>query len=85
MNEQTHHVEAHLGDMGKKCNTRLLEKKGNNLKTWEREIGAAGAYAPVEFNSQEYRLYSFEQEVSGMPLRLSLLCVADVLRLSRGF
>lgn len=43
MDEQMHHVEAYLGDMGSKCNTRLLEKKGTNLRVWNGEVSAAGA------------------------------------------
>ena len=41
-----HQVEAYIGDMGQKCNTRLLEKKGTNLRAWKKGIGAAGAYLP---------------------------------------
>lgn len=43
MDEQMHRVEAYLGDMGSKCNTRLLEKKGMNLRAWNGEVSAAGA------------------------------------------
>ena len=46
MDGQMHQVEAYLGDMGRKCNTRLLEKKRTNLRVWEREIGTAGASTP---------------------------------------
>ena len=56
MDGQMHQVEAYLGDMGKKCNTRLLEKKGNNLKLWGRDVGTEGAYAPGGSNNHEYRL-----------------------------
>ena len=51
-----HQVEAYLGDMGKKCNTRLLEQKGNNLKRWGRDVGTEGAYAPGGSNNHKYRL-----------------------------
>ncbi len=48
MDEQMHHVEAYLGDMGRKCNTRLLEKKGMNLLAWNGEVRAAGTQIPTD-------------------------------------
>ena len=35
-----HDVENYMGEIGKRCNTRMLEKKGSNLRTWTEEIGA---------------------------------------------
>ena len=51
MDGQMHQVEANLGDMGNRCNTRLLEKKGINLKFWEHEIGIKGALTAGELPS----------------------------------
>lgn len=48
MDEQMHHVEAYLGDMGRKCNTRLLEKKGTNLLAWNGNIRASGIQIPTD-------------------------------------
>lgn len=31
MDEQIGHVERNLGDLGNRCNARLLEKSGSNL------------------------------------------------------
>lgn len=42
MNGQIQQVETYLGDMGRRCNARLLEKKGSNLRTWDGAVGTAG-------------------------------------------
>ena len=42
MDGQIQQVENCLGNMGKRCNARLLEKKGSNLHTWNGQVGAAG-------------------------------------------
>ena len=42
MDGQMHHVEANLGDMGVRCNTRLLDKKAANLRRWNATVGAVG-------------------------------------------
>ena len=42
MDGQMHQVEAFMGNIGQKCNTRLLEKKGANLERWSKEIAAPG-------------------------------------------
>jgi len=42
MNGQMQKVETYIGDIGQKCNTRLLERKGENLQTWNQEAGARG-------------------------------------------
>ncbi|KAK4695720.1 conserved oligomeric Golgi complex subunit 1, partial [Lecanoromycetidae sp. Uapishka_2] len=34
MDGQMHKVEAYMGETGQRCNTRLLEKKGTNLRSW---------------------------------------------------
>ena len=83
MDVQMHQVEAYLSDMAKKCNNRLLEKKGNNLKLWGRELGTNGAYVLGGSINQEYRLLVLGQVASGMPLHLISLCAVAVLRSSR--
>ena len=35
-----HDVETYMGQIGKRCNTRILEKKDSNLRKWTEEIGA---------------------------------------------
>lgn len=42
MDGQMQQVETYLGSMGKRCNARLLEKKGSNLHTWDGQVRAAG-------------------------------------------
>ena len=42
MDGQIQHVDTYLGNMGKRCNARLLEKKGANLRTWNEAIGIVG-------------------------------------------
>lgn len=43
MDGQMHEVETYLGDMGKKCNSRLLEKSGSNLRLLEGQSKMRGA------------------------------------------
>lgn len=42
MDGQIQQAENFLSNMGKRCNARLLEKKGSNLHTWNGQVGAAG-------------------------------------------
>lgn len=35
-----HDVETYMGEIGKRCNTRILDKKDKNLRTWTEEVGA---------------------------------------------
>ena len=42
MDGQMHNVEANLGDMGVRCNTRLLDKKFANSRRWNTTVGAVG-------------------------------------------
>lgn len=42
MDGQIQQAENFLSNMGKRCNPRLLEKKGSNLHTWNGQVGAAG-------------------------------------------
>ena len=46
MDGEMHNVEAYMGEMGQRCNTRLLEKKGTNLRSWTGEIEAPSTYSP---------------------------------------
>ena len=40
MGGQMNDVETYMGQIGKRCNTRILEKKDSNLRTWTEEVGA---------------------------------------------
>jgi len=40
MDGQMHNVEAYMGGVGQRCNNRLLEKKGANLRSWTAEVEA---------------------------------------------
>ena len=59
MNGQMQQVEGYLGDLGRQCNTRLLEKKGVNLRNWEDTMGARGNEAPANsvVDTTAYRRY----------------------------
>ena len=46
MNEEMHTVEAYVGEIGQRCNTRLLERKGSNLRSWAEEIEAPSTNRP---------------------------------------
>ena len=35
-----HDVEAYMGEIGRRCNTRILDKKESNLRTWTEEVVA---------------------------------------------
>ena len=40
MGGQMHDVETYMGEIGKRCNTRVLDKKDSNLRKWIEEVGA---------------------------------------------
>ena len=40
MGVQMDEVESYMGEIGKRCNTRILDKKASNLRTWTEEVGA---------------------------------------------
>ena len=40
MGSQMHDVETYMGEIGKRCNTRIVEKKNSNLRTWTEEVRA---------------------------------------------
>ena len=42
MDGEMHDVEAYIGEIGQRCNTRMLEKKGTNLQSWTGKIEAPG-------------------------------------------
>lgn len=42
MDSQMQSVETYLGDMGVRCNSRLLDKKAANLRAWNDDIKARG-------------------------------------------
>lgn len=42
MDGEMQQVESYFVDMGRKCDSRLLEKKISNLRSWDAEIGAKG-------------------------------------------
>lgn len=46
MDSQMHDVEALMGELGRRCNTRALEKKGSNLRTWSKEVEASSTRTP---------------------------------------
>ena len=35
-----HDVETYMGEIGKRCNTRMIDKKCSNLQMWTEEVGA---------------------------------------------
>ena len=43
-----HDVETYIGQIGKRCNTRILEKKGSNMRTWAEEVGAQSTNVQYE-------------------------------------
>lgn len=45
MDSQMHTVEIYLGDMGVRCNNRLLDKKAANLRNWDNDIQIRGTLA----------------------------------------
>lgn len=40
MGTQMHDVETYMGEIGKRCNTRIMDKKDSNLRTWTEEVRA---------------------------------------------
>ena len=35
-----HDVETYMGEIGKRCNTGIIDKKCSNLQMWNEEVGA---------------------------------------------
>ena len=42
MDEQIQQVETTLGELGRRCNTRMLERKVENLRIMDGSIRATG-------------------------------------------
>lgn len=40
MGSQMHDVETYMAEIGKRCDTRVLDKKHSNLRVWTEEVGA---------------------------------------------
>ena len=49
MGVQMEEVENHMGEIGKRCNTRILDKKNLNLRTWTEEVGALSTNTSGKF------------------------------------
>ena len=49
MGVQMEEVENHMGEIGKRCNTRILDKKNLNLRTWTEEVGAPSTNTSGKF------------------------------------
>lgn len=47
MDGQMQKVERYLGDMGVRCNSRLLDRKASNLKAWDNGRKSKGT-APTD-------------------------------------
>lgn len=45
MDKEMHDVEAYMGELGRRCNTRILEKKGSNLRRWNEAVEAPSMQA----------------------------------------
>ena len=50
MDGQMQQVEATLGDLGRRCNTRMVERKGSNLRRLARAVKATGMGGEVTVN-----------------------------------
>ncbi|KAL8754332.1 MAG: hypothetical protein Q9184_005139 [Pyrenodesmia sp. 2 TL-2023] len=83
MDSQMQSVETYLGDMGVRCNSRLLDKKAVNLRAWNEDVNVR--------DKERYVLASQLAVLRGCPeaiLRLlkgggSVLQAANVLVISR--
>ena len=51
MDAQMSCVESYVGEIGKNCNTRIVEKKASNLKAWT-----------INIESQSTRLLGYKDE-----------------------
>ncbi|KAL9039153.1 MAG: hypothetical protein Q9180_002701 [Flavoplaca navasiana] len=51
MDGQMQQVETYIGDMGMRCNSRLLEKKAANLRAWDSDSKARGTVTTSEWSS----------------------------------
>lgn len=46
-------VDSYLGNMGFRCNSRLLDKKAANLKAWNNDSKATGTATISRMSLQE--------------------------------
>lgn len=44
-------VESYIGDMGMRCNSRLLGNKAANLRAWDNDSKATGTVTTSEWSS----------------------------------
>lgn len=44
MDGEMQQVESYFVNMGRKCDSRLLQKKISNLRSWDAEIRAKGTF-----------------------------------------
>ncbi|KAL9625966.1 MAG: hypothetical protein Q9204_007694, partial [Flavoplaca sp. TL-2023a] len=81
MDGQMQQVESYIGDMGMRCNSRLLEKKAANLRAWDSDSKARGTVTTSEWSSGR----EICPEVITRLLRshCSVLLAAKILVLSR--
>ena len=42
MDANMHKIEAYIGEIGRRCNTRILERKEQNVNDLEEEVGSSG-------------------------------------------
>lgn len=83
MGGQMRDVETYIGEIGKRCNTRILEKKGSNMNSWAEEIGAP-RHTRYAFASQLAVLRSCPDVISRLfKSGGSVLLAAKVLVISR--
>ena len=56
MDRQGHEVEDYLGDIGAKCNTRILERKQSSLRRWNMAVGAVGIIHEMQLGQRTLML-----------------------------
>ena len=86
MGVQMEEVENYMGEIGKRCNTRILDKKASNLRTWTEEVGAPSTNAS-EKSRDLWRgcLRLFWQTVHATPLHPNWLSSAAARMSYLGF
>ncbi|KAF6241450.1 hypothetical protein HO173_000160 [Letharia columbiana] len=83
MGGQMHDLETYMGEISKRCNTRILDKKASNLRTWTEEVGAPNTER-YSFASQLAVLRSCPDVISRLfKSGGSVLLAAKVLVISR--
>ena len=56
MDEQIQRVEATLGEMGRSCNTRILERKVEHMRAMDGNIRAIGAGRALVYENEIWYL-----------------------------